>query len=177
VGTHHPDVEALSIAAASDMAPGFVFRSPPMLRRSWAVVVGATVRYPSLVPSESIAAAVALRIWGEEPWLLWTRRATDRVTDLHASSDAPGRSADMASIGELVRSYLDQSQRSGDPSQALGGAGFAAPVQDVATVSLESPTDYPAMSPDEATLRRLVRATGVPRATLDVVIADLQQGQ
>jgi hypothetical protein len=67
----HPDVEALALAA--DMPTDYEFAMPPMLRRSWAVVVQASATRPQLTPPGSVANAIAMLITNQDPWLIWER--------------------------------------------------------------------------------------------------------
>jgi hypothetical protein len=69
-GPGQPDVEALALALGGAQASG-VFPFPPVLRRSWALIVDATVTRPDLVPRGSLASAVADRLLADEPWLVW----------------------------------------------------------------------------------------------------------
>jgi hypothetical protein len=48
LGRQHPDVEALALRAPGEATP-LPFENPPMLSRSWSLVVEATVTQPSLV--------------------------------------------------------------------------------------------------------------------------------
>jgi hypothetical protein len=185
VGDGHPDVEALALAAQPGATPQIEFRIPPMLRRSWALIVNATAAHPGLVPSDSLAAAVALRTWAEEPWLLWTRYTTERAADLSPRSDTPSPAEEVASVSALLHKYLHRSRRPGPeaPAHALAGpgaamAGVASDLAPSVSQDLAEPARSvePSSGPaDEATLRRLVRVTGVPRATLDQMITQLQQ--
>lgn len=67
----HPDVEALALKLEDDESD-YVFNVPPMLRRSWAIVVAASAERPELVPENSFADSISERLWGPEPLLLWT---------------------------------------------------------------------------------------------------------
>jgi hypothetical protein len=53
LGRQHPDVEALALRAPGEPAP-LPFENPPMLSRSWSLMVEATVAQPSLV-TESLS--------------------------------------------------------------------------------------------------------------------------
>lgn len=70
----HPDVEALALRL--DGRSAYEFSVPPMLRRSWKILIPRTVSRPELIPSESLAARVAHLMWAGEPWLLWMRPAS-----------------------------------------------------------------------------------------------------
>jgi hypothetical protein len=65
----HPDVEALALAAGVETQ--YVFTVPPMLRRSWDLILNATVEQPGLVPSGCLADRSARNQWAAEVWLAW----------------------------------------------------------------------------------------------------------
>jgi hypothetical protein len=73
-GFRHPDVEILSAEIAQrrggtiDMPP---IGAPPMLRRSWQMLVQATAERPALIPPGSLNAQIADRLWGGGAWLSW----------------------------------------------------------------------------------------------------------
>jgi len=69
----HPDVEALALPL--EQTGSYLFQSPPMMRRSWSLVVNATAVRAELIPAGSLAAEIWKRLWGGEMWLIW--RAPD----------------------------------------------------------------------------------------------------
>jgi hypothetical protein len=71
VGPRHPDVEALALLLPSEDS-SYVFDSPPVLRKTWSLILDATVKRPELVPVSSFASRVANRFMTDEPWPLWT---------------------------------------------------------------------------------------------------------
>lgn len=73
IGHDHPDVEALALRILGDT--GYVCTIPPMLRRSWGIIVERTIARENLVPAGSLASNMATKIWGEEPFLLWQNRS------------------------------------------------------------------------------------------------------
>jgi hypothetical protein len=70
----HPDVEALAVELALrrgipiDVPP---VAAPPMLRRSWEMLVRATANAPSLIAPGSLSSRIADRLWGSGAWLAW----------------------------------------------------------------------------------------------------------
>ena len=75
VGPPHPDIDALDLELAHRQGRSIElppFAAPPMLRRSWAMLVAATARQPSLVQPGSLAMRIADRLWGDGAWLVWT---------------------------------------------------------------------------------------------------------
>lgn len=79
LGTDHPDVEALALRTGEQNNPGFVFHAPPMLRRSWAIIVEKTAERAEIVPARSLAQKVSTRIWGNDSFLIWIERYSSNV--------------------------------------------------------------------------------------------------
>jgi hypothetical protein len=69
LGLKHPDVEALALRADGEPHP-LPFEHPPMLSRSWSLIVGASVAEPGLV-TESLTERNTGKVWAEGPWLIW----------------------------------------------------------------------------------------------------------
>jgi hypothetical protein len=70
-GPSHPDVEALALLPGGGTT-SYVFNTPPMLQKSWFLVLDATLQNSALVPYGSLASRVANRLSSEAPWLLWS---------------------------------------------------------------------------------------------------------
>jgi glycosidase len=174
----HPDVEAL-VLLLDPSGGGYRFEVPPLLRRSWALVVDTSTEHPDLVPADALAARVADRIWGEEPWLLWSTPAGEeevgkrqdlndfeyalknqlmaRLTKSpHARSTLAARTASKA----MSTSKLGE-ERAGGESAAVA---FSWGEDPAATAS--------AVTPD--LLKGLVRTLGIPRANVEKLFAKLQ---
>jgi hypothetical protein len=70
----HPDVDALALSVGRrrgtvpEIAP---LATPPMLRRSWHMLVQATADQPHLISPGSLPDQIADRLWGAGAWLLW----------------------------------------------------------------------------------------------------------
>jgi hypothetical protein len=78
----HPDVQALALAPGLEIQdPPYVFRTPPMLRASWALILQSSVRRPERVPGDSLAARAAGRLWTSQPWLVWRGGESDEDRD------------------------------------------------------------------------------------------------
>jgi hypothetical protein len=178
LGDSHPDVEALALALPEPRPSGtaYVFHTPPMLRRSWALVIAATARQPELIPPESLSAAIALRTWADEPWLLFTRLNTERASDMKPLTPTAEEDEETREAEDLLRAHLKRSSR-GVPATPFAmdialdtaGAPPAAPAPP-AQASFPAPTSVAA---DEDTVQRLVRATGLPRTSVESMLARL----
>lgn len=103
LGNEHPDVEALSLAMGFD-ATSYVFRAPPMLRRSWPLVLRATVKRPGLVPIGSLASQVADCFLGVGPWLTWIPPAPRREEQL--SAPAPEEEEKQTDLEAALESLM-----------------------------------------------------------------------
>jgi hypothetical protein len=71
LGKSHPDVEAIALKAG--MSEGFVFKTFPMLSKSWDLVIEASVQNPGVVEMESVAAKYSGQFWNCDLWLIWGR--------------------------------------------------------------------------------------------------------
>lgn len=74
VGDQHPDVQALWLRHTGATPVG-VTRTPPMLARSWSLLVTGSLTWPSIVPFE-LWRHVAMRA-ATAPFLSWLRSTTD----------------------------------------------------------------------------------------------------
>jgi len=171
VGMPHPDVEALTLRLESG-AGSYVFDQPPMLRRSWSLIVDATAHRPDLVPRGSFAATMADRVWGEGAWLLWMEGDEKTPADLeaalasevqpHKPSDAVrgstrGSDSPFAAIAALQAATRER-------SASTRPEAFAMPAPPDAAARLLRP------QLDEDKIQRLVQTLGVPRATIEQLV-------
>jgi hypothetical protein len=166
----HPDVEALALALGEAPATPDLFGVPPTLLRSWALVVRATAEHPDLVPRGSLAAAIGDRLWGEGPMVIWkalpprTRpRHTGTVPDIEAlaarlqavSEERLLRLRDATALERTLIAHL-HGARPGSNT----GPGTGRPAQVL-------------RAPPQPTMQRMVRALGVPAATLETALLHL----
>jgi hypothetical protein len=195
VGVSHPDVEALALACGGT---AHRFSTPPMIRRSWALVVDRTVSESDLVPIGSLAADAAAHVLSDEPWLVWT------------SGDAPGvRGSIERNIASALRSHVRGSlpvpgvARTTSPFEAIrkmraasssaagkGPAAGAAPPAPVPPATRADtppppvPTATPAGTPaplpaspllvtDESKIGFLVRTFGIPRSNVETMLLSM----
>ncbi|MGH2618622.1 MAG: hypothetical protein ACRDJC_25615, partial [Thermomicrobiales bacterium] len=149
----HPDVEALALRTEPP-AGSDAFATPPMLRRSWSLVLDATVTQPALVPAGSLAASIADRIWGVEPWLIWETAPADETEVSFGLAEASPAGPQDSDIELALRRQLQPPTGRADADVEIGleSAGGAA------------------AEPDEATMRRLVKTLGLPRARVEEML-------
>jgi hypothetical protein len=97
VGGDHPDVQALSLRASGSSGVTTRVSVPPMLRRSWSLLVAASNERPDLVPIE-LWQRTAMRT-AAAPFLCWVAPTQDRsvadafVEDLKAQIGASRRAS------------------------------------------------------------------------------------
>jgi hypothetical protein len=72
LGPDHPDLQALWLRREQrGVLKEPQLRTPPMLRRSWDLVMEESVRRPDVIPSDSTSNSVMVRILPVAPWLVW----------------------------------------------------------------------------------------------------------
>jgi hypothetical protein len=110
LGRPHPDVEALALRTRS-LAQIAVLDDPPMLRRSWALMVDADADRPDLI-ADALSSRVSTDFWLEGPWHVWRTRPVPEdasldtgLTDLEVSLahylGLPQRARSAARAGPL----------------------------------------------------------------------------
>jgi hypothetical protein len=80
LGNDHPDVEALA-TRLNPPGTGYQVKVPPMLRKSWQLMLDATADQRCTVVRDSFAASILNRTRSGEPWLLWTEGAPAQLTE------------------------------------------------------------------------------------------------
>jgi len=84
----HPDVRALDLYLNQSFQGDLEtmsFTTPPMLKRSWKIIVDKSVLKTGLVPAGSLADRIANRLWGGGPWVVWRTPPVARRTAEHES--------------------------------------------------------------------------------------------
>jgi hypothetical protein len=107
----HPDVIALRL---TDPNASVQFRTPPMLRSSWQLIVTSTTTRHDVVPTESYAAAIGNRLWGGGAWLVW--RMPD--PEVLAASDAP-----QEAPWDILLAYVQHQLETKSPDEFLASVG------------------------------------------------------
>ena len=158
LGRAHPDVEALALPLGKPAPEARkAFGTPPMLRRSWSLIVDATLDDPDLVPAQSQASRVADRLWHEGAWHVWRGR-TPTGAMIVDQSDA---------IVDVLAGRLQRKAAHADTAPGVGGLerrskakrAMRAPVGKVATLS-------------DREMRGLARAFGIPRHKMDSLLKE-----
>jgi hypothetical protein len=183
LGDRHPDVEALALQF--EQTGSYVFQAPPMMRRSWSLVVNATASRAELIPAGSLAAEIWNRLWGGEMWLIW--RAPGGEVKPAAP---PGLQPDVEAVAEtdeiesVLQVHLRPRRRiprrpltspfdavtrmasiGEEGASAEGAQAFAAggPAED-----FESSAPEPSI--DAERMKALVRTFGIPKGNLEELI-------
>ena len=166
----HPDVEALALALGEAPATPDLFGVPPTLLRSWALVVRETAEHPDLVPRGSLAAAIGERLWGEGPWVIWKAlpplthpRHTGSPPDIEAlatrlqavSEERLMQLRDATALERTLIAYLHGARPGSNTGPGTGRTAQAM------------------LAPPRPTMGRMVRALGLPAATLETSLLHL----
>lgn len=164
----HPDVEALALLLEPGGSP-YVFEVPPMLRRSWSLVLNATVTKPWLVPLGSLAANVADRLWAEEPWLLWMNPPTADPAQQPAATLGDDQAPELSDVEAALQTQLSLARKRNDTPAPM------APL----VLGLDQEPQPSALPPtprlDEDTIQRLVQVLGIPRANVEDLVDKLDR--
>jgi hypothetical protein len=135
---HHPDVEALSLGIGkmrgekTEIAP---FDAPPMLRKSWDILVKATSERPELIPFDSLAYQVADRLWGSSTWLIWqTLMPEPKTRGLASTSKIPVMDKNLSIQNFKNRVVVDD--------VTLYKQGFSASVEDDLQMEMDFENKY-----------------------------------
>ena len=84
----HPDVESLSLLLGESDGV-YEFDWPPMLMRSWGIVIRESGSRQRLIRPGGLADRIATKLWGRDPWLQW-REPIRTSLDVHGISDFVG---------------------------------------------------------------------------------------
>jgi hypothetical protein len=155
----HPDVEALALKLAN--GPVLEVSVPPMLRRSWSIILDASVDETASVTRGSMAADIIGRISAVDPWLIWSQPATTQADrEEHEVQDSVFKQA----LGD----HLAHARKSGsDAWKVTKSVHF-----------LGAKFDPPALllprtkSVTEGQVKQLIHALGVPRFYVEDLLKD-----
>jgi hypothetical protein len=185
VGSEHPDVEALAVAL-NERGRIFEVRVPPMLQRSWQVILDGTADQRAMVMRDGLAAQIIKSTCSGEPWLLWTslgssaqvqesdleevlkRHIFGRQSDVNVSVKAPKQPA-RAKFSNMLVLGVEAMAGAKESGGALEARGEAEEVQaEAEALPVETSTS---ISPDK--MRELIRRMGVPRFCMEDLLKKL----
>jgi hypothetical protein len=155
LGGSHPDVEALALKLGQ--GSDYIFDFPPMLRRSWAYVLKASVRQLNLVPEGSLAYQASDRLWSGNPWLLW------RQSSEHTDSEGASRQ-----LRRLIRQASGDLENSEDGLQQIPNS-----LAQQNAKAVDSGIYQAFQQLDDKEMIELVQTLGVPRNKLEAWIKSL----
>jgi hypothetical protein len=155
----HPDVDALALRLP-DAAPALDVRVPPMLRRSWSIILDASVDQKTTVVRGSTAADIIGRVCSVDPWLIWTQPATNQAASDESESNAVFRQA--------LADHLVHAQKSGKNKLEVT-RGFAEGGWKVDQPSLFADGTRPFT---ETQVKQFIHNLGVPRSYLEDLLKD-----
>ncbi|WP_267146737.1 caspase family protein [Pyxidicoccus xibeiensis] len=173
----HPDVEALAMALGdTPLRPGF-FSVPPMLLKSWALVVRETVARPELVPRDSLASAVAERLWGEGPWVVWKALPPGEALSVTRPKETR-RALDIELLANRLQAVPSQRITALRDASALERALLAhlygvPPTSEAVPGAQRQARRAPREELPRPTVEKMVRVLGVPAASLEVAMLRL----
>ncbi len=153
VGPSHPDVQALSLQRSGATDPGAI-TAPPMLRRSWSLLVEGSNRWPGLVPVD-LWRRIAMRT-ATAPFLSW----------MTSSSDESGSSAFLGDLREQLSSKprtLARATRSAAPSRSMAPAPAPADQEQPAA-------DFDIPAPESRDPGQIATEFDIPRAAVEWLV-------
>jgi hypothetical protein len=175
----HPDVEALALAV--NASQGYSFAVPPMLRRSWSLIVNATVQRPDLVSADSLAARAAQNLWSEEPWLVWSEPApaSAKPSGVLPVTPEPKLESDLeAAFQAHMFGSPSRAKRFESPFgavQKFRATAQSAPLPKGSPMSLAAPAVPGPLHVDDRKMGFLVRTLGVPRCTVESMLKTISE--
>jgi hypothetical protein len=176
----HPDVEALALRADGEPPPP-PFEWPPMLRRSWSLMVEASADRSDVI-SESLTDSMTAGLLSEGPWHIWETRSTGLAEgpQARALSDVEQALAETLGVLKHVRRAYHESVAAG-PAPAIARSGPETSGGQRRSRSLEvAPTAESVQTPeltlelDDQKLRSIARQLSLPPAQLRVVLKKLE---
>ena len=173
----HTDVEALALRnSPNEQVNRREFPTPPMLQKSWELIVKDSLRRMATVPAESINEKLTDGLLGSAPWLLYrtpevqtvqtrgkdlnfaeTRRMLEKMVsmgEVKLRENLKAASRDRASLSPLQNKILGATLDAGELNQAAGLAVASGEEADAVTVpqilrSLDAPSTAIARSTQE----------------------------
>jgi hypothetical protein len=173
LGRQHPDVEALALRLPQPSSD-YVFNAPPMLRRSWSLVLGATIHQPHLVPPDSLAAQVAGRLWSDGPWLLWTGATGELKEDNVGVAASLKAQLRLLKQAKQIASAEDEGREAAPAAVEAGTSMAEVAPADISPIG-EAVQAMVATSEEEKTIEGLVHTLRLPRSTIEALMASQNQ--
>lgn len=178
LGPQHPDVEALGLRVSPSE---YRFAEPPMLKRSWALVVEATLEHEELTPADSAAVSAARRMWGDGAWCSWNDAAdsalTERALERAVRSQMRPPRAPAAPIRSPFAAIAEKRDKYSAPAGAAQATQSAPPSpfesarRSIAPPQAAAPPQPAA--PDEGKIGQLMRTLGLPRRDVEHMLATI----
>lgn len=182
----HPDVDALALHLGESV--GRTYEVPPMLRRSWSIVVGHAARRRDLVPPGSLASRAGSAIWGNSAWLIWEGEGVDepaeespsleegvlKIESIAARLASPEgevpANADLDDVEQAMLSYVARRAKYGGRRTSrprdLALTPEAAPGGDVGGGALGAPAPAPSTAGPSEMASQMAEALGLPPSTV-----------
>jgi hypothetical protein len=193
---NHPDVTALMIPLKDERAFNFQYSEPPMLRRSWSLIVDASTPEKDFRPAHSYSARIGGSLWGSSAWLAWRMPAelpaaanaspdllpvllseavsgklSDSIRALIDSDEADTLTPIEASLAVYLDLACTQFRTTSNFSQASDRASVLSPFYAVIRPFFES--DLLRSARNEYTPANVMNLTGLPYSTITEAAASL----
>jgi hypothetical protein len=174
----HPDVRALALLL-DQAQPTHTFKCLPMLRRSWNLVLKASIKQPGIVPIDSEASNLSNHLWGEGMWMFSTVKPTETASAISSIIESltgkPRKQSELTAYesATLMQMAVLSSAASGNPLQVEipGLRELSKPRRKSSRRPAEEPLvliDMPDL--DEATAQKMVEQLGVPRGNVELFL-------
>lgn len=154
----HPDVDALALKLRT--GPVLEVRVPPMLRRSWSIILDASVEGRAMVMRGSMAADIIGRLCSVDPWLIWVQPATTQA-------DSEERETQDSMFKQVLSDHLAHAQRGASDSWEVTRGPVEAEKSDWPSLLLPK-----SKSVTETQVKQLIHVLGVPRFYLEDLLKD-----
>jgi hypothetical protein len=180
---HHPDVDALGLYLSDSVSDAtMTFDTPPMLSRSWDIVVAKAAEKFSLVSEGSLAARISEHLWGSGPWLVWLADELEETSFFETFIEP--RSG-IARLSEIVLRL--EKDKTGRPKVDVGLSDYEGAVLLYLTKQQKKnriSTDAELVAPlaqselslhilSDSTVKDLARKLGVPPVTVQATVRGL----
>jgi hypothetical protein len=153
-GAEHPDVAALTLAAEPE-AQATVVAHPPMLRRSWALVIEASLDQAHVLAGD-LESVSPSQTWAEGPWLL-----RHHPTSTQADLDELGLSQFQRALADQIEAMTEGPPRNAPKAMSSRSGGASSGITSRTVV----------IDPDRE--RVLARQFSLPRQQLERAVADV----
>jgi hypothetical protein len=154
----HPDVEALALLLY-ESETAYLFKTLPMLRKSWNLVLQASVNRPEIVPIDSEASNLSNHLWGEGMWVFSTVKPAEAdVNSCSVVKSFVSRQLKQSAFTDYERAVVTQMAATDERQPIAFNPLFKTP----------HPEELPKL--DDITAKMMVETLGIPRGNVELLI-------